>query len=37
MLRGAEAADHWRELAALGLFIVVSFTAAVTRVRKRLD
>jgi ABC-2 type transport system permease protein len=37
MLRGAEAADHWRELAALTVFIVVAFTAAVTRVRKRLD
>jgi ABC-2 type transport system permease protein len=37
MLRGAQAADHWRELAALTAFIVVAFTAAVTRVRKRLD
>jgi ABC-2 type transport system permease protein len=37
MLRGAETADQWQALAALGAFIVVAFTAAVTRVRKRLD
>jgi ABC-2 type transport system permease protein len=37
MLRGAETADLWRELAALGAFIVIVFGTAVARVRKRLD
>jgi ABC-2 type transport system permease protein len=37
MLRGAGADDLWPSLAALGAFIVIVFTLAVTRVHKRLD
>jgi len=37
MLRGAGADDLWHPLAALGAFIVIVFTIAVTRVHKRLD
>jgi hypothetical protein len=37
MLRSAGLTDLWPSLAALGVFIVVMFTLAVSRVRKRLD
>ena len=37
MLRGAGLAELWPSLAALGVFIAVMFTIAVSRVRKRLD
>jgi ABC-2 type transport system permease protein len=37
MLRASTLADLWRELAALGVFIVVMLTIAVARVHKRLD
>jgi ABC-2 type transport system permease protein len=37
MLRGAGAGDLWHSIAALGVFIVIVFTVAVTRVHKRLD
>jgi ABC-2 type transport system permease protein len=37
MLRGASLAELWPSLAALGVFIVVMFGLAVSRVRKRLD
>jgi ABC-2 type transport system permease protein len=37
MLRSAGLDDLWPSLAALGVFIVVMFTVAVSRVRKRLD
>ena len=37
MLRAAGLADLWPSLAALGVFIVVVLTIAVSRVRKRLD
>jgi ABC-2 type transport system permease protein len=37
MLRAATLADLWRELAALGIFIVVVLSIAIARTRKRLD
>ncbi len=37
MLRGAHLAEMWAEVAALGLFCVVTLTIAVLRTRKRLD
>lgn len=37
MLRGAELADLWREVAVLAAFTVVMMTLAVRRFRKRLD
>jgi ABC-2 type transport system permease protein len=37
MLRGAGAGELWHSIAALGVFIVIVFTVAVTRVHKRLD
>jgi ABC-2 type transport system permease protein len=37
MLRAAGLGDLWPSLAALGVFIAVMFTIAVSRVRKRLD
>lgn len=37
MLRGADLADLWREMAVLGVFTVVMMTLAVRRFRKRLD
>jgi ABC-2 type transport system permease protein len=37
MLRGASLGELWPSLAALGVFIVVMFGFAVSRVRKRLD
>jgi len=37
MLRGAPIGELWRELAALGLFCLVTLTIAVMRTRKRLD
>ena len=37
MLRAATLADLWRELAALGIFIVVMLSIAIARTRKRLD
>jgi ABC-2 type transport system permease protein len=37
MLRASTLHDLWPSLAALGVFIVVAFTAAVARVHKRLD
>jgi ABC-2 type transport system permease protein len=37
MLRGAGVEELWHSVAALGVFIVIVFTIAVTRVRKRLD
>jgi ABC-2 type transport system permease protein len=37
MLRGAGAGELWHSVAALGVFIVIVFTVAVTRVHKRLD
>ncbi|WP_137885860.1 ABC transporter permease [Pseudomonas sp. 2FE] len=37
MLRGAGLAELWIEVAALGLFTVLMFSIAVTRVHKRLD
>jgi len=37
MLRAAGAEDLWHSVAALGVFIVIVFTLAVTRVHKRLD
>ena len=37
MLRGAGAGELWHLIAALGVFIVIVFTVAVTRVHKRLD
>ena len=37
MLRGASIGELWHSLAALGVFIVIVLTFAVSRVRKRLD
>jgi ABC-2 type transport system permease protein len=37
MLRAATLGDLWRELVALALFTTVVLTAAVLRIRKRLD
>jgi ABC-2 type transport system permease protein len=37
MLRGADLAELWPSLAALGAFITVMLAIAVSRVRKRLD
>jgi ABC-2 type transport system permease protein len=37
MLRGAGLAELWPSLASLGVFIVVMFGLAVSRIRKRLD
>lgn len=37
MLRAAGLSELWPSLAALGLFIALMFTIAVSRVRKRLD
>jgi ABC-2 type transport system permease protein len=37
MLRGADITELWASLAALGVFITIMLTIAVSRVRKRLD
>jgi ABC-2 type transport system permease protein len=37
MLRGADLAELWSSLAALGVFITLMLALAVSRVRKRLD
>ena len=37
MLRGADLTDLWPSLMALGIFITIMLTIAVSRVRKRLD
>ncbi len=37
MLRGASIGELWHSLAALGVFIVIVLSIAVSRVRKRLD
>ena len=37
MLRAATLGDLWRELVALGIFIVVMLSIAIARTRKRLD
>jgi len=37
MLRGADITELWPSLMALGIFIAIMLTIAVSRVRKRLD
>jgi ABC-2 type transport system permease protein len=37
MLRASTLHDLWRELVALGIFIVVVLSIAIARTRKRLD